>query len=193
MATPTLVLTLFWGSFLSSSHHRSTKQGETRLSQSQNTKYPLFSSFISQSELIFRAQARINAQQNKEGRGCQKVRISYLSFSHQPVWDHISSWLTRRLINDCDQTIVCSTERNLRPRSGVENLCQRCWKERQSTIGPQTLRSTLDVDKTVSNCATKEEDSGAKGCFAHIGDILGIIWSNTIRACGVALFDTALF
>ena len=43
VATPTLVLTLFWGSFLSSSHHRSTKQGETRLSQSQNTKYPLFS------------------------------------------------------------------------------------------------------------------------------------------------------
>ena len=42
MVTPTLVLTLFWGSFLSSSHHRSTKQGETRLSQSQNTKYPLF-------------------------------------------------------------------------------------------------------------------------------------------------------
>ena len=142
MATPTLVLTLFWGSFLSSSHHRSTKQGETRLSQSQNTKYPLFSSFISQSELIFRAQARINAQQNKEGRGCQKVRISYLSFPHQPVWDHISSWLTRRLINDCDQTIVCSAERNLRPRSGVENLGHiRCWKSLSKVLKGKTIHN----------------------------------------------------
>ena len=32
--------------------------------------------------------------------------------------------------------------------------------------------TALDVDKTVSDCATKEEDSGAKGCFAHIGNYL---------------------
>ena len=49
------------------------------------SEYQISALFISQSEIIFRTQARIIAQQNKEGRGCQKVRISYLSFSHQPV------------------------------------------------------------------------------------------------------------